>query len=641
MMRGIKFIGQVFAHVLPRPPTREEVEHSGGAVDEMAPAAQARPAAASPTAGMEEALKPPSERTTAKATANVISKLPSSSAKSSAGTESSGAQFSTLVERCSEDATLLPEVLMAVLARNTPADLEFVHRQLGVGPHTIISHTPDGREITLLEKVCTFGQLDLLGTMMTWPLKSQEAKATLARAPLLEALANVLQDDRAVHLNEELIVVYVQFIAALGPSLNSEQGQKLLGLAIQNMQLDVVKLLRKCGVQIAPEAFSEAISRSLQRYFDASRYWHQYPQFGTYLEFFCDRHAGFLASLERSLTLKVLEYGLHHGYLSVARSAATAIGACSQSEAEQLWRAVCIANDSAAAAFLKKNNIPPPGNLEGLAVQFDAYRICPNIDRLPQFDAEQSRSGVAYGSTKRVKSQYMSDQTQYVAMTERAVAMLDLRMRENPEQSFSSVWEATAQMRFAIACRLRQPFYLRFGQERTDTLHTNLSPYPHSAQRAANFLKHKTEHTFTWTMPDGSEIPLTTLKRHSAEGLIWDHAPPASIQALWPELERLYAAAKSPLRTDLKEKLAIQEKVEQVARLHWLVAQLAPCSRGSAAIGEIVVAGLFKTHGIAVGACTEDEGRDTVSLTMGIDAFVAAYPSLYDRPMKRVRRALW
>lgn len=110
----------------------------------------------------------------------------------------------------------------------------------------------------------------------------------------------------------------------------------------------------------------------------------------------------------------------------------------------------------------------------------------------------------------------------------------------------------------------------------------------------------------------------------------WLHTPPLEpTHRIYEILQDLFDIARRPRRKDTDDATHIQNVSYAVARWHWLFADVCPYQRGSAAIGEILIAALFKAQGISAGKSNVAEGRDTFALTSTLEEYERAFATTF------------
>lgn len=96
----------------------------------------------------------------------------------------------------------------------------------------------------------------------------------------------------------------------------------------------------------------------------------------------------------------------------------------------------------------------------------------------------------------------------------------------------------------------------------------------------------------------GERIPLTKIDADGTDDQ-WHHTKVEYVQPLLAYVEELISEIREVL-FDQSDTKSYQLLIEKIANVHWFLAHATPFHRGSAAITEWIVQGLFEYHGISV-----------------------------------------
>lgn len=205
---------------------------------------------------------------------------------------------------------------------------------------------------------------------------------------------------------------------------------------------------------------------------------------------------------------------------------------------------------------------------------------------------------------------------------------------------FWEIAEGLAVSRQEIAFRLDHFPAEKFGAWRSEVgsvMHTPLGGYPQSYERALELLRNRRvgrgNYTFHYRAPGTCRVfSLTTIENEMvivAPVLRWLHTGQNYLEDLKPLVDDLFNKARSTAEAGGSEQSPIDTVCNAVARWHWLFAHMCPYKRGSAAMGEVLIAALLDAHGIEAGESTVAEGRDTLALTTLLENYVQEFNSTF------------
>lgn len=97
---------------------------------------------------------------------------------------------------------------------------------------------------------------------------------------------------------------------------------------------------------------------------------------------------------------------------------------------------------------------------------------------------------------------------------------------------------------------------------------------------------------------DGKQLNLTSITDHGEQSG-WKHTDHTHIDVLLKHTEKLILAITKKA-IDVTDEKAVADITEKIAEIHWFLAHATPFMRGSAAISEWIVRGLFEFHGLKV-----------------------------------------
>ena len=130
-----------------------------------------------------------------------------------------------------------------------------------------------------------------------------------------------------------------------------------------------------------------------------------------------------------------------------------------------------------------------------------------------------------------------------------------------------------------------------------------------------------------WVTPDGEPIPLTkTMVWPETGDFLWLHTPVESIPKILNHVETLY---QNTMRLPAQPE-HLNQTVEQVAQMHWLLAHAMPYLRGSAGIADMFTKAIFDAKGIHVSRWKEGLAPDLEALVTPLSEYIRQYASLFE-----------
>jgi Avirulence protein len=208
----------------------------------------------------------------------------------------------------------------------------------------------------------------------------------------------------------------------------------------------------------------------------------------------------------------------------------------------------------------------------------------------------------------------------------------------NGDISAKELWPMLTEARATAARGLRQSDAAAFGIDRSNppsdrstdiatafNWHTKYGWWRTQAMRDGNLAFSSPNSTVTRDfveLIDGKPVPLTQLTLRADGGGVINHTPASSLPKIMEQVQRLMTRALGASTE--------QEAMRDLAEMHWWLAQGTPNLRGSAAVSDAFVRTVATARGIELPAW--NTVPDMEALTLGREAFVRQYPTMFDRP---------
>ena len=127
-------------------------------------------------------------------------------------------------------------------------------------------------------------------------------------------------------------------------------------------------------------------------------------------------------------------------------------------------------------------------------------------------------------------------------------------------------------------------------------------------------------------------IELTSIRKGANNYIEWSHTPIRNVPIVLEHVDKL-------MKQCLSKKYTSQEALlKDVGEIHWWLSHAAPYKRGSAAISEMLVASLLKSHGYDMPKYKPNHMPDCVALcTPDRDSYKKNYHTLLDGKLKSIK----
>lgn len=110
---------------------------------------------------------------------------------------------------------------------------------------------------------------------------------------------------------------------------------------------------------------------------------------------------------------------------------------------------------------------------------------------------------------------------------------------------------------------------------------------------------------------------------------LWS-APAFNIQPILKHVGNIYDSVVKVKNIKYQYELEVVNK--RIAEMHWFLAQLMPCQRGSAGITDVFTKSLYESLGVQVHPWKKGVAPDLEAFVRPLDDYVKNYPNFFDKP---------